>query len=216
LQYLERLALLGLYEPLHLVAGSTASASASLELPERAAALRAWEDAWDELVGGDHDHDRDDAGGVFWQKREPDLRIALPPSSPLSWPYSPRVEYIVAKIVDPEPLSEYQVSEDPGRRHGLFDEEDHFSFGPWFIAATRDGLHVRASYSYLDLHGCLGGPGGGGGATGGIQDGDGDVDSEYDRAFWTVVKIPLWNVAAFVLSTELDLAVVISCVHFPF
>jgi len=49
-----------------------------------------------------------------------------------------------------------------GQQHGYLDEEDRFSFGPWFIAATRDGLDVRASYSYLDLHGCLGDVGRGG------------------------------------------------------
>jgi hypothetical protein len=110
-------------------------------------------------------------------------------------------------------------------QHGYLDEEDRFSFGPWFIAATRDGLNVRASYSYLDLRGCLGNVGGGGDEGrgelrhgDGEEEGEGDGDvagAEYDRVFWTVIKIPLWNVVAFVLSTELDLTVVISCVVFP-
>jgi hypothetical protein len=104
--------------------------------------------------------------------------------------------------------------------YGYLDEDDHFSFGPWFIAATRDGLNVRAFYSYLDLRGCLGEVGGGGGEEAGQArlrdgDGDGDVGAEYDRVFWTVIKIPLWNVVAFVLSTELDLTVVISYVCIP-
>jgi len=186
-------------------------------LSDRAAALRAWEEAWNSLAGvggGDcDDHDRDDAPSVFWQKRKPDLRIALPPWPSLSWPYSPRVKYILANISEPDPPLEYQF--DSGGMHGLLDEEDRFSFGPWFIGATRDGLHVRASYSYLDLRGCLGEVGGGGrGRWGGLRDGDGngDVGAEYDRVFWTVIKIPLWNVVTFVLSTEQDLTVVISCV----
>ena len=226
-QYLERLSLLGLYDPPLLTAGgSAASASASLALPDRAAALRAWKEAWNSLAGpGGGDHD---APGVFWQKRKPDLRIALPPSPSSSWPNSPRVKYILANILDPDPPLDYQLAADSteGQQHGYLDEEDRFSFGPWFIAATRDGLNVRASYSYLDLRGSLGevgggGAGGGGGGEGGwgglrdgCGDGDGDVCADYDRAFWTVIKIPLWNVVAFVLSTELDLTVVISCVVF--
>jgi len=53
---------------------------------------------------------------------------------------------------------------------------------------------------YLDLHGSLGGPAGGGAPPpdGTIRDGDGDGDgdggAEYDRVFWTVVKVPLWSV----------------------
>jgi hypothetical protein len=210
-QYLERLSLLGLYDPPLLIGGGSA-ASASLALPERAAALRAWEEAWNSLAGGGGEHDA--PGGVFWQKRKPDLRIALPPLPSSSWPNSPRVKYILANIQDPDPPLEYQLATDTEglKLHGYLDEEDHFSSGPWFIAATRDGLNVRASYSYLDLRGSLGEVGGGGGGRGGLRDGDGDVGAEYDRVFWTVIKIPLWNVVALVLSTELDLTVVISCV----
>lgn len=221
-QYLERLALLGLYDPPLLIGGdsvASAPAHASLALPDRTAALRAWEEAWNSLAGGG-DHDAS-AAGVFWQKRKPDLRIALPPSPQSSWPHSPRVKYILANISDPDPPLEYQLAADTegqSEQHGYLVEEDRFSFGPWFIAATRDGLNVRASYSYLDLRGCLGDVGGGGGGRGGLRDGDKDGDvtgAEYDRVFWTVIKIPLWNVVAFVLSTELDLTVVISCVVFP-
>jgi hypothetical protein len=224
-QYLERLALLGLYDPLLPIGGggsaaASASTSASLALPERAAGLRAWEEAWNSLAGlGGGDHD---APGVFWQKRQPDLRIAFPPSPSSSWPHSPRVKYILANIADLDPQLECQLAAANPEEglHGFEDEEDHFSFGPWFIAATRDGLHARASYSYVDLRGCLGDVGGGGGGgRGGLRDGDGDGDgdvgAEYDRAFWTVIKIPLWNVVAFVLSTELDLTMVLSCVAFP-
>ena len=220
-QYLERLALLGLYDPQLLIGGGAAT-SASPALPDRVAALQAWEEAWDSLVGsgdGGGDHDPDASSSVFWQNRKPDLRVALPPKRSSSWPHSPRVKYIVANIRDPEPLLEYQAAQaalDVVEQHGYLDDDDHFSFGPWFVAATRDGLDMRASYSYLDLHGCLGGGGGGGSTLAGIWDGDGEGDggvgAEYDRVFWTVIKIPLWNVVAFVVSTELDLAVVISCV----
>jgi len=230
-RYLERLALLGLYDPLLLIDGGGGSAtSASLALPDRVAALRAWEEAWISLAGGgggDHDRDRDAGGSdvsqLFWQKRKPDLRISHPPWPPSSWPYSPCVKYIQAEILEPDPPLQYQFAADTvgqgqgqGQEHGYLDEEDRFSFGPWFIAATRDGLNVRASYSYLDLHGCLGDVGGGGGPDGDSDgDGNGDVGAEYDRVFWTVIKVPLWNVVAFVLSTELDLTVVISCVVSP-
>ena len=207
---------------------AAASASAkALALPERAAALRAWEDAWGALEG------------QFWKGRAPELCVALPPtSSPFFFLSSaaaeavPRVRHISARIVDPDPEPGPLVGLGPlpggdfgdGGLHGVLDEQDHFSFGPWFIAATRDGMNVRASYSYLDLHGCLGGDGveGGGGGEGGggeeapggkeRSDVDGDRGVDYDRACWTVVKVPVWNVVAFALSTELDLAVVISCV----
>ena len=243
-QYLERLALLGLYDPPlnralidgdHGNGSTTTFASASLALPDRAAALQAWEESWNSLTGGDHHHHDHhhrervrDTDGVpedlcFWQKRKPDLRISLPPRPSSSWPCSPRVKYILANILEPDPPLDYQMAVDATEggqgQHGYLDKEDRFSFGPWFIAATRDGLNVRASYSYLDLHGCLGDVGGGRGQCGLHDDGDVCAD-EYDRAFWTVVKIPLWNVVAFVLSTELDLTVVISCVciyiYFPF
>ena len=50
----------------------------------------------------------------------------------------------------------------------------------------------------------------------GIEMADGDVGGEYDRVHWTVIKIPLWDVVAFVLSTELGLTVVTLCVDsFP-
>jgi hypothetical protein len=214
--YLERVALLGMYDPLLLIEGGAASASesATLALPDRAAALRAWGDAWDALAGGDGD------AGVFWQKRAPDLCITLPPSPSSSSPSPARVRYIVATIIDPDPPV------GPGQEeegHGYYDgADDDFRFGPWFMAATRSGINVRASYSYLDLHGSLdrvGEVGSGEGALGETQNGEdenGDRDKDrgtnYNRVYWTCVKVPVWHVLAFTLSTELDLAVVISCV----
>jgi hypothetical protein len=206
-QYLERVALLGMYD----VSGG--AASATLALPDRMAALRAWEDSWNALAGG---HDGD--GRPFWQERAPDLLIALPPSVTL--PSSPaQVRYIVATIIDPDPpVDPVREEEEEDNRYGVLETDNEFSFGPWFIAATRSGFNVRASYSYLDLHGCLGGVGGGEGVPGGLQSGEeenGDRGAGYDRVHWTVVKVPVRNVVAFALSAELDLAVVISCV-FPF
>jgi hypothetical protein len=197
LTYLERIALQGTYDP-------TAFASASektLALPERVASLRTWEESWGALEG------------TFWKERAPDLFIARPP---MQWSGLPslesslvRMRYLSATIVDPDPEAPRQMEEHG--QHGDVDESDHFSFGPWFVSATRDGISVRASYSYLDLHGCLGGaegaPLGGGGQSG--ENGD-HYDS--DRVCWTVIKVPVWNVMSFALSTELDLAVVISCV----
>jgi hypothetical protein len=203
-----------MYDPLLLIEGGAApsSESATLALPDRAAALRAWEEAWDALAGGS-----DGDAGVFWQKRAPDLRIALPPSPWLSSPSPARVKYIVATIVDPDPPVGPEQEEEG--QHGFHDADEGFLFGPWFIAATRNGINVRAYYSYLDLHGCLGPVGRGDGAPGGTQSGEeenGDPDkdqgTDYNRIHWTCIKVPVWNVLAFELSTELDLAVVISCV----
>ena len=113
---------------------------------------------------------------------------------------APRVKYILANILEPDPPLDYQLAASTADgQHDFLDEEAHFSFGPWFVSATRDGLrvNVRASYSYLDLHGCLDDVGGDGGFR--YRDGDGDVGGEYDRVHWTVIKIPLWDVVAFVL-----------------
>jgi hypothetical protein len=55
------------------------------------------------------------------------LRIALPPFPSLSWPSSPWVKYILAKIIDPKPALEYQVATDTEGQHDeILDEEDHF------------------------------------------------------------------------------------------
>jgi hypothetical protein len=209
-QYLERVALLGMYDPLFL--GGAASDSATLALPDRVEALRSWEESWNALAGGN-----DGDAGVFWQVRAPDLRIVLPPSRTLSPSSSARVRYMEATIIDPDPPV---IPEDGENRRyygiGLL------SFGPWFISVTHDGIGVSASYSYLDLHGCSE-------RAGGVMEGEregvlgriqsdakeketGDGDADYDRVRWTCIQVPVSNVVAFALSTELDLAVVISYV----
>jgi hypothetical protein len=211
-QYLERVALLGMYD----VGGGAASAPATLALPDREAALRAWEESWTALAGG-----HDGEARVFWQERGPDLRIVRPPPPPPSSSSSARVRHMVATIIDPEPPVGPEQEEEWGR-HGLLDLDNQFSFGPWFITATRSGYNVRASYSYLDLHGYLDAVGeGGGGAPSGIQggeeeNGDRDRGADYGRVQWTVIKVPVRNVMEIALSAELDLAVIISCVIFNF
>jgi hypothetical protein len=193
------------------------AASATPALSDRVAALRAWEDSWNALAGG-HDGDV----GSFWQDRPPDLRIALPPSV-FSSSAAARVRYIVATIVDPDPSEDpEQGEEEEDGQFGSLEAGNRFSFGPWFITATRCGFNVRASYSYLDLHGCLGGVGGGGGgggegegAPGEVESGDSEENGDrgadyYDRVDWTVIKIPVKNVVEFALSAELDLAAVVS------
>jgi hypothetical protein len=176
--------------------------SATLSLADRVAALRAWEESWNAFTGG-----HDGNAGVFWQKRRPNLRIALPASP------SAQIKYILATIIDPGPPGSEQEED------WQHDTDDLCSFEPWFITATRTGFNVRASYSYLDLHGCLDGVGGawgGEGAPSRIEsrngDGDGNPGTDYDRVHWTVIKVPVRNVLVIALSTELDLALVISCV----
>ena len=191
-QYLERLALHGMQDPQILICDGesvTVSPSATLGIPDRMAALQTWEEAWNTFGAGK---------GVFLFDRSPDLLITSP-----FWP--PRrsllaMTHITATILDPEPYLEGFQEEWP-------DVEERFSFGPWFITSTLFG-GTRAEYSYLDLHGCLDGAGAG---TGNKSK---DAKGEFDRVDWTVIDIPLQNVAEIALSAELDLAVVISCV-FP-
>ena len=198
LQYLERTALQGTYDPSAFATGFASAETLAPALPERVAALRVWEEAWGALKG------------EFWRGRAPDLFVDRPPtiwSLPSS---SERVRNLSATIVDPEPSSGAIGPMEEDGRYGILDEDDHFSFGPWFVTATRDGINVRASYSYFDLHGCLGR--GEGEGEGGNGDRDGIAGVDYDYGRWTVIKVPVWNVMSFALSTELDLAVVISCV----
>ncbi|KAF8502729.1 hypothetical protein F5888DRAFT_1800270 [Russula emetica] len=213
-QYLERLTLLGMHDPQLLIGdgGSvTLSPSAALALPDRMMTLQAWEEAWNPLGASGR--------GVFWRKRSPDLRITLPPWQPMS--SSPKVTHMFAMILDPDPIPEDPFPEGLQELAELIaifarDDTDRFSFGPCFITSTHTGPSIQAirpAYSYLDLHGRMGGSGTGTGALDGIQGGeeeDVDVDTNYDRLDWTVINIPVWNVVEIALSTELDLAVVIS------
>jgi hypothetical protein len=64
--YLERVTLLGMYDPLVLVRDG--AASATLALPDRAAALRAWEESWKAFAGS---HDGDEIMRRFFGKRAP-------------------------------------------------------------------------------------------------------------------------------------------------
>ncbi len=212
IHYLEHLALLGMYDPLLLVRGKDASAAMTLALPERMAALRAWEDAWNALSGGDGDT------GVFWQERRPDLRITLPSQRPSYW--NPSSQWssqqdrrILATIVDsdPPPGPEDDVPWEPD--HGMLDE---FPLGTWFIVMADNqigmrGIGMRAIYWYLDLHGCLGEVEVEGGVLCGIQSGE---EKNRDPMRWTIIDILVRDVVEIVLSAELDLAIVISCV-FP-
>ena len=52
------------------------------------------------------------------------------------------------------------------------------------------------------------------GIQGDAEELDADVDADYDRLDWTVIDIPspVWKVVEIALPTELDLAVIISCV----
>jgi hypothetical protein len=171
------------------------------------AALKSLEEAWNALAGGGGGGD----AKAFWKKRGPDLRTALPLRQSLS-PSSPAQDrYIKATIIDPDPPV------NPEREEEIAGD---LLFGPWFITETRKGIDGRACYSYLDLRGCLygigGDEGGGIGAPGETQSGEanaGDPDRGAE-CYWTHVKVSVWKVVATVLSTELDLAVVISCVLF--
>jgi hypothetical protein len=168
------------------------------------AVLRALEESWHAFTGG-----RNGDAGVFWQERRPNLLIASPASP------SARITSILATIMDSGPLE----GPEPEPEEDWHDSNDDFAFGPWLITRTRTGTSVRTSYSYLDLHGCLDGVEGFWRGEGGIESSqeenrDGDPNTDYDRVHWTVIKVPVRNVVAIALSTELDLALVISCV-FP-
>jgi hypothetical protein len=199
-----------MYDPLLLTEGGavSVSSSATLALPDRVATLQALEEAWNALAGRHDGEAPGPAAGVFWQERGPDLRIALPPS-PWFPPSIARTRNILAPIVDPEASVGWEDGKD-----GVIDASAAFSFGPWFLVATFDT--TRSSYWYLDLHGCLDGVEGEG-APGEIQSGgkgkeNDDEGADYDRVYWTCIKVPVLHVLEIVLSTELDLAIVISCV----
>src|SRR6266403_327366 len=190
IQYLQRMGLLGMHDPFLL------ASSATLAPRDRAEALRAWEDAWNAFGGSDNE--------VFWRKRDPDLRV---PRTPPLWPKSassrssPEFKQILATIIDPGP--------EPPVIYRPPCLDSRISLGPCFIVLKQI---QGASYSYLDLHGCLGGLAGEG-ALG--KDEEEDWDADFHHMRWTIIDIPLSNVVEIALSTDLDLAVVISCV-FPF
>jgi hypothetical protein len=130
-QYLERLALLGMHDPQLLIGdgGSvTVSPSATLTIQDRMAALQAWEEAWNPLGAS--------GKGVFWRKPSPDLRITLPPWHPM-WS-SQRVTRMSATILDPDPIPEgfQQLAEIFRILASLSEIKDRFSFGPCSITST--------------------------------------------------------------------------------
>jgi hypothetical protein len=275
-RYIERAALLGVYDPLVSVsdveAGAGAGADtdgtptmASMTIPERAAALEAWNEAWSTL---------DD----ILCTRKPDLRFAMPSREELRTGRTAKVASgtgsvataitatttttttttttastrVAAALANPSGpvlslLPELELELDQRRWRAEEDEEEeeddydedededdwhcHFSFGPWFVAAAREGPGVRAGYSYLDVHGSLGGgAGGAGGAGAGAGAGRGvaggpepeagtscegskdEEEEEEESPSWTTINVPVRNVVVFALSTELDLAVAVSCV----
>ena len=224
-RYIERTALLGVYDPFVPTATSTPDADATtMTIPERAAALEAWNKAWttlEEIVCGP---------GLDSEPREPNIRFAMPSRDELrsgrtaevvSGPNSaPAIAIAIAPLGSRTGRQDHRGWEvDEDEEEDEEDEEDeahcHFSFGPWYVAAAREGPGVRAGYSYLDVHANLGGAGEGErrrgrGCTDGVVEGR--------RPQWTTINVPVRNVVVFALSTELDLAVAVSCVvnHFFF
>jgi len=186
----------------------------TLALPERVAALRAWEDAWDAFSGGDGDT------GVFWQERHPDLCIELPSQlrpfrelSPQS--SSQQVRRILATIIDSDPPPGPEDDAPLVPNYGMLCGERAFPLGPWLMLVMHNGIEMGAIYSYLDLHGCLGEGEVEGGMRCGTQSGDEkNRNPDFDHMRWTIIDILVRDVIEIVLSAELDLAIVISCV-FP-
>jgi F-box domain len=82
-----------------------------------------------------------------------------------------------------------------------------YSFSPWFIVAAREGPHVRAGYSYLDVPECLRLSIAAGAVAASAQ----SCDDEYQCWNWTTVEVSVRRVLVFAMSPELDLAVAISC-----
>jgi hypothetical protein len=201
-RYIERAALLGVYDPFvvpstsHADAVVTVGATTTMTIPERAKALEAWNDAWttlDEIVCGQGK-----------ESREPDVRFAMPSRDEL------RSGRRAEVISGPSPSSSVTEEEEEGgddeeEEEGSEDEaHSHFSFGPWFVAAAREGPGMRAGYSYLDVRAANAEAGAGG------RRGRGRGCAAVPR--WTTINVPVRNVVVFALSTELDLAVAVSCV----
>ena len=206
-RYIERAALLGVYDPFVpstpdaiIVGGATTTTTTTMTIPERAKALEAWNDAWttlDEIVCGQGK-----------ESREPDVRFAMPSRDELR--SGRRAEVVSGPSARPassSSSSSSSVTEEEEEEDSGEDSEAHchFSFGPWFVAAAREGPGMRAGYSYLDVRAAnaeasagAGGRGRGRGCAGVSQ--------------WTTINVPVRNVVVFALSTELDLAVAVSCV----
>ena len=274
-RYIERAALLGVYDPLVSVsdveAGAGAGAGAgvdadgtpttrSMTIPERMAALEAWNEAWgalddilcrgkpemrfampsrDELRTGRMAEVGSGAGSAASARRTASTTTTATTTATAST----RVAAVVANLdgrlipVLPGLESELELDQQRWRTEDEEDEDEdededdwhcHYSFGPWFVAAAREGPGVRAGYSYLDVHGSLGGGVGGAGAGRGVAEGgvepeagascegnkeEGGEGEESPR--WTTINVPVRNIVVFALSTELDLAVAISCVVSP-
>jgi hypothetical protein len=226
-RYIERAALLGVYDP--FVPSTTTTTHAdptTMTIPERAEALEAWNDAWTNL-------------DEILRSRPPDGRFAMPSRHELR---SGRTAQVVVSSSVPGPEAcrrgtvvgrqerdqerDLQARGYVWEEEVVVDEEDedededdcHFSFGPWFVAAAREGPGVRgAGYSYLDVRANLGADEGdeeeeegtsAGGGSGGCWPGGKGLDGQR----WTTIQVPVRNLVVFALSTELDLAVAISYV----
>jgi hypothetical protein len=229
-RYIERTALLGVYDPLvpitDVFAGtseavdgtSTANTMTNMTIPERAAALEAWNEAWSAL---------DDV--LF--RRKPDLRVAMPSRDELQKGRMAEVVGVTGsrKFATTPTTTSTAAVRGPEAEAELLDHQRrwwdegpenewhcHFSFGPWFVAAAREGPGVRAGYSYLDVYGSLGAAAEASSKSKGMGASSTGADCEDEEGEeglrWTTINVPVRNIVVFALSTELDLAVAISCV----
>jgi hypothetical protein len=124
----------------------------------------------------------DDAWSVVGDllQHEPDVRIAPPDMD-----------------IDVDFESD-DTSATPSRRF-----RHRYSFNPWFIVAAREGPHLRAGYSYLDVHECYL-------RTTAAGDSATSAQCSDDEYQWTRVEAPVRNAIVLALAPELDLAVAIS------
>ena len=203
-RYIERAALLGVYDP--FVPSTPDAVVGATTIPERAKALEAWNDAWttlDEIVCGQLGR-----GQGQGSSREPDVRFAMPSRDELR---SGRRAEVISGPSPVSSSSSVTEEESGGEEQEEREEQEeethcHFSFGPWFVAAAREGPGMRAGYSYLDVRGASLGAADAEAGAGGC----GRRCAAVPR--WTTINVPVRNVVVFALSTELDLAVAVSCV----